>query len=373
MRLAALGLMIACSGCSLYFGDSEPPADDRRDPDGPIVAPPPAQPLPLPQPQPDLPCDDPEVPDDDPGVPGPQRCVGPQVTVFGVYETRSDHGAGHHPVGESSVTIDRPGVHTLVLSAYEPTSWHVSLAPGAVVDAVYLYGYHAQTVDLPGVRVVTQTYEQGGQFACGYSYPYNGGGCDTNDLLARVEAEVGPVHAFHGCYRAVTWTLHADDTATSDCATHEGYEQDDLVRACAPASDWEPAAFRTFDPPSCTGARFVRYDARYQAWIGAILCGRAEHYKLYMSERRNAPFLQIADFAGHGQDHCELINPAFTIPDEDDITSGGCTQCSVADLVDVIDSPVYARANFGERFERVRSSYWADLTTTRYACGIAIP
>jgi hypothetical protein len=46
---------------------------------------------------------------------------------------------------------------------------------------------------------------------------------------------------------------------------------------------------------------------------------------------------------GHGQDHCELVNPAFTIPNED-ITSGGCTSCSVGGVVDVMDVPVFARA-----------------------------
>ncbi len=293
--------------------------------------------------------------------------------MFGVYETRSDHGGGVHPVGESHVKLLKPGAHRLVLSSYEPTSWHVTLAPGATVEAIYLYGYHAQTVDLPGVPLVVRTYEQGGGNACGYSYPYNGGGCDTNEVLALAAADAGPIHAFHGCYRATEWTLHADGTATSDCAISDGYEQDDFVNTCTPSSAWEPAMFTTHDQPSCTGARYVRYDDHYQAWIGAIQCGSADRYKLYMSEQRDAAFLQIADFAGHGQDHCELVNPGFTIPDEDDITSGGCTACSVADLIDVIDVPVYARATFGERFERVQASYWADLTTDHYACGVSIP
>lgn len=92
-----------------------------------------------------------------------------------------------------------------------------------------------------------------------------------------------------------------------------------------------------------------------------------------MSERRDDAFLDIADFAGHGQDHCELVDPAFTIPDEDDITSGGCTSCSVGDLIDLEGPPVYARARFGEPFERVTSTFWADLTTNVYSCGVAIP
>lgn len=35
--------------------------------------------------------------------------------------------------------------------------------------------------------------------------------------------------------------------------------------------------------------------------------------------------------------------------------------------------PVYARAKFGQPFQRVISQYWADLTTTTYSCGVAIP
>ena len=108
-------------------------------------------------------------------------------------------------------------------------------------------------------------------------------------------------------------------------------------------------------------------------WVGAILCGSGSRYKLYMSDRPDQPFLQIADYAGHGQDHCELVNPAFSIPNEDDITSGGCADCAVGNVVDVIGVPVYARAKFGESFERVISREWADLTTPTYACGIAIP
>jgi hypothetical protein len=33
----------------------------------------------------------------------------------------------------------------------------------------------------------------------------------------------------------------------------------------------------------------------------------------------------------------------------------------------------YARAQFGEPFARVTSRFWADLTTSRYSCGVAIP
>jgi hypothetical protein len=360
MKLFTLALVLAGTGCSLYFAD---PPGDR--PTGPFAPPEP-------------PISDAGSPADGSSDMIPARCETPEVDVFGVYETRSDHTAGDHPVGEGGVTIERPGVHKLVLSAYEPTHWQVTLAPGASVASIHLIGYHAQTINtlnLPaGVPITIETYDGGGTPGCGYSYPYNGQGCDTNQLLARVEAEVGSVNTFHGCYHASQWALRANDTAKSDCDTAAGYRQDELIRPCTGGTGgWERATFTTNDPALCTGARYVRHDDRYGLWVGAIQCGDANHYKLYMSDARDRSFLQIADYAGDGQDHCELVNPAFTIPDEDDITSGGCTACSVGNLIDVIDVPVYARARFGEPFQRVTSVFWADLTTTMYACGVAIP
>ena len=66
----------------------------------------------------------------------------------------------------------------------------------------------------------------------------------------------------------------------------------------------------------------------------------------------------IADYAGHGQDHCELVNPVSTLPNEDDITSSGCASCSTGPLFDFIGVPVYVRAVIGEPFARVTSQFW---------------
>ncbi len=351
MKLTPL-LALSLAGCSLYFDDSGSPSSGS----------PPAPPGPPPAPPGPPPCGPPS------DGPLPDKCGSPEVHVISVYETRSDHSGGYHPTGEGRVTIERPGDHVLVLSAYEPTDWKVTLAPGVQIQQVVLIGYHAQTVDLN----VPVTHGTG----CGYSYPYNGGGCDTDQLLALAQAHAGAdLTSFHGCYHASQWTLHADGGASSNCDTGAGYQVDELYGTCdgGGGGDWEPKDFETFSPASCTGARFVRRDDHYGVWVGAILCGDAGSYKLYMSEVLDAPFLEIADYAGHGQDHCELVNPAFTIPNEDDITSGGCTECSVGGLVDLIDVPVYARAVFGEPFERVTSQFWADLTTTVYSCGVSIP
>lgn len=126
-----------------------------------------------------------------------------------VYETRSDHGPGYHPTGEAYVDFALPGENVLALSAYEPTHWIVSLAPGASLQKVVLIGYHAQSADVPeGVAVEVYDYESTGSplAACGYSLPYNGGGCDTDQLIANVETITGlPVTGFDGCYNATTF------------------------------------------------------------------------------------------------------------------------------------------------------------------------
>jgi hypothetical protein len=45
----------------------------------------------------------------------------------------------------------------------------------------------------------------------------------------------------------------------------------------------------------------------------------------------------------------------------------------VGQVIDVDGPAVYARARFGQPFVRATSTYWADLTTDVYACGVAIP
>ncbi|HWU88273.1 MAG TPA: hypothetical protein VN253_13395, partial [Kofleriaceae bacterium] len=236
MKLAPLlALALSLAGCTLYFGPADPPATAPPEPGGP-----PGDPV------------DPGGPIK-PGGPLPATCGTPEVHVLSVYETSSNHSGGNHPTGTATVTIERPGDLALVLSAYEPTDWHVTLAPGAHVRSVTLIGYLTQTVNLANVPIV---HAQG----CGYSYPYNGGGCDTNQLLALAKQHAGAdVTTFHGCYQASSWTLHADGSAASNCNTAAGYEVDELVADCpGGSSTWEQASFPTYSPAACTGARYVR-------------------------------------------------------------------------------------------------------------------
>lgn len=290
-----------------------------------------------------------------------------------MYETRDDHSAGYHPTGNATVKLQRPGKHILVLSAYEPTVWHVETASGVVLNAIHFISYYTQSAIVlnSGVAIVSHSFSSG---ACGYSWPYNGQGCDTNQLLTLARQYTGyEIKSFHGCYRATTWTLNADMKANSNCGTNAGYQMYEWLNDKTNACSWTLTNFATADSPSCTGQRYIQFNQKYNLWVGAILCGSASRYKLYLSDASNQPFLQIADFGGHGQDHCELINSKFTIPNEDDITSGGCTTCSVGTLIDPVGIYVYARGRFGDPFQKVKSREWADLTTDWYQCGVNIP
>ena len=105
----------------------------------------------------------------------------------------------------------------------------------------------------------------------------------------------------------------------------------------------------------CAGVVHVIYNATYDRWIQVVLCS-AQRYDLLMGDSEAGPFYKIGDGAGHGQDHCELVNPTFTIPDEDDINSGTCSTCAVASAGSVANNPelylmpMYYRSVFGEPF-----------------------
>ena len=230
MKLGVVAVVMLCSGCELYFGQDAPTDPSAgADPGSGLGSSAPGDPT---QPAPGNP-GGPVQPGDPPPGPGPPPPPPPRcdhrVDVIGVYEARADHGGGYHPVGDSWVSIEGAGEHTVVLSAYEPTRWHLAPAPGVHVRAVYLYGYHAQTISLPGVPVVTETYANGGVPVYGYEVPGSG-----DALIARATAAAGPVTSFHGCYRATRWAVQADGSARSDCAVADGYHQSDLVRPCAP-------------------------------------------------------------------------------------------------------------------------------------------
>jgi hypothetical protein len=123
----------------------------------------------------------------------------------------------------------------------------------------------------------------------------------------------------------------------------------------------------------CTGERYVTYAQKYAKWVGVVLCD-PNRYKIFLGESKEGTFYEIGDLNGSGQDHCELVNPDFTIPNDDDIKSGGCSACEVAGGWEApLIGQGYARAYFGEPFTFDPAIHPQSFTSTWYECGVAIP
>jgi hypothetical protein len=122
----------------------------------------------------------------------------------------------------------------------------------------------------------------------------------------------------------------------------------------------------------CFGQNFVKFVPAYQKWVGARLCS-SDRYKLFLADTREGAFIELADTAGHGQDHCELINPSFLITSEDDIQSGGCRTCDIGPNGSVEGQPVFARARFGQNFQLASSASAGTRSAEWIECGVSIP
>lgn len=164
---------------------------------------------------------------------------GPREThVLGVFQPLVPDGSGGDDGnGTILIKVDRPGSHSLVVSAHEAATWKIVASNGAKVTNVYAVGKYAQRVIAPaGANVTTESDAQGGAMACGYSWPGNST-CDTKGLLRLAALRLNK-HAtsFHGCYRASSFTIGEDMAVTSDCVGLErgGPAQADIVTRCEP-------------------------------------------------------------------------------------------------------------------------------------------
>lgn len=130
-----------------------------------------------------------------------------------------------------------------------------------------------------------------------------------------------------------------------------------------------------FDAPtdsiSCDGDRFVRYDETYELWVGLVQCPIG--YRFYISRPDSEHFYPVCDCGGHGQDFCELMDPGFRIYNPDDITSGGCTECSIGAPFSLSGS-VWWRCDYGQPFEFDESvgEWWCMTSWINCAVDISI-
>ena len=264
--------------------------------------------------------------------------------VIEMYEARSDHSVGFHPRGSVSVHISRQGHHELVLGSYEPVDFVIEAEPGAFIDRVTLGGYNHHTAKTPaGTEVIDQS-------GSGGSSCYEATSCQS--ILSSGYTD------FAGCYRITKIDIG-----------------DEPAPCSYPAMPWSRYDF-TYDraESGCAGgARWVHYDTAYKKWVGAELCSPSR-YKLFLGETQDGVFHELGDTAGDGQDHCELVNPNFTIPNEDEITSGTCKTCAsqMGDWESPGPVPVYTRANFGQPFELISWPENNVYTSLWYECGVSI-
>ena len=123
---------------------------------------------------------------------------GPNEThVLGVFEPLVPDGGGD---GTILIKVDRPGNHSLVVSAHEAATWKIVATNGAKVTNVYAVGKYAQRVIAPsGANVIKESDAEGGAMACGFSWPGNAT-CDTKGLLHLAALRLNNhATAFHGC------------------------------------------------------------------------------------------------------------------------------------------------------------------------------
>ncbi|MGE0550808.1 MAG: hypothetical protein AB7O24_26200 [Kofleriaceae bacterium] len=162
------------------------------------------------------------------------ECGPLETHVVGVFDS---------PTNDVILRVDRPGKHAIVVSAHEGTNWKVEAAPGAKIEAIYAVGYGKQTVKAPaGVRVVTESRDQGGPFACGYAWNASTPECDTDNLMNLVRYRVHEPTSFHGCKSATEFRIGEDLAVSSDCGLDaasytadeeaEGSEQSSAVMGC---------------------------------------------------------------------------------------------------------------------------------------------
>jgi hypothetical protein len=146
-------------------------------------------------------------------------------------------------------------------------------------------------------------------------------------------------------------------------------EPDTGVATAVCAADLAPAEFSFPDDAlACDGPQFVRYVEEQELWVGIVGCGDGA-VRFYLAAAPEGPFLPALDVAGHGQDACELIRPGFFLPEGDDITSGGCADCSIGMNLPLEGVAGYSRAASGERYTFVAETGPWSYQVGRVNCG----
>ncbi len=129
-----------------------------------------------------------------------------ELHVVGVYTGAAPGGGVSHnnEQGDAAVRVNRPGKRvTLVLSAYEPVVWHLTVGDATVIDRIILGGYYRQRVEGVGseVQIIDLTFANTPE-----NYLYVGYSLDCPGpyrAFERIRAMTGlEISSFHGEYLA---------------------------------------------------------------------------------------------------------------------------------------------------------------------------
>ena len=190
-------------------------------------------------------------------------------------------------------------------------------------------------------------------FWCGVQSLIESEGASRDEALAncQLNAQYNPTIDLY-----CTWN---DEVIFDGCS-----DEAEVVAVPESCEGWEAATFDraeefistalwSADEMNCDGASYRRFDARYGLWVGLVSCGSG--YRFFLSETADGTYLPAADGGGAGEDFCELVDPSFSLPNEDDITSGGCTDCTKSRNYSFIAGEVFGRTTFGEPFRRAEA------------------
>ena len=149
-----------------------------------------------------------------------------------------------------------------------------------------------------------------------------------------------------------------------------GQDKNNQFGGVSSLAKWELFKFSfPKDQLSCNGKQLVRFDNKYKLYVGLTFCNNSDKFRLYLSSNKNKGFFPATDTGGHGQDHCELVNPKFTLPNTDNINSGGCKSCATSRNLPLEYVSVWYRSRLGQSFKFVRSGEWA-YQTSQLQCGV---
>jgi len=162
---------------------------------------------------------------------------------------------------------------------------------------------------------------------------------------------------------------------TTDLATAAPADQGPAPATPDAATSAAPLPYGSCKTP-CSGASHLLYNQKYSKWVKVVLCSPAR-YDIFMGEQQSGPFYKVGDTGGHGQDHCELVNPAFTLTHEDYINSGNCPTCklwsagSVQNIPWLWNTPMYWRSKLGDPFTFGTAQKSSIHTSCWYECGVS--